>query len=321
MVEISVIVPIYKVEKYLQKCVDSILAQTFSDFELILVDDGSPDKCGTICDEYAKKDSRIKVIHKENGGLSDARNAGLDLMQGKYVFFVDSDDWITLDALETMRSAALRTKAKVVTGNMAVINEDGKIIRIEDSIKKETILKDDETLNTLLHPNACNRLYDALIFKNLRYPVGRLYEDAFIYHKILSQINYMTMTGKVSYYYLKRKNSIMNTDYNIRFTDIVDAVYDRALWLDSIKQKRLANETKLFVYSQVAVAFAHLDNKNPEHKKRLNEIMKIYKGCYPALMEDINVSLKQKIRLMTLRYFPSLHSYLWGRKMPINLGG
>lgn len=321
MVEISVIVPVYKVEKYLNKCVDSILTQSFTDFELILVDDGSPDNCGMICDEYAKKYPRVKVIHKENGGLSDARNAGLDQMQGKYVFFVDSDDWISSDALETMRSAALRTKAKVVTGNMCYVDEDGNIISKEDSIEEETILKGDEMLTTLLRPNAWNRLYDASIFKDLRYPVGKLYEDVFTYHKILSQIDFMTMTGKVSYYYLKRQNSIMNTEYNIRFTDIIDAVYDRASWLDSINQTKLANETKLFVYSQVAVAFAHLDQNDPAHKKRLDEIMHIYKECYPALMKDNNIPFKQKIRMIILCYLPSLHSYLWGKKLPINLGG
>lgn len=100
MCEISIIVPIYKVERYLKRCVDSILNQTFTDFELILVDDGSPDNCGRICDEYAEKDNRIYVIHKENGGLSDARNAGLDYATGQYIIFVDSDDFVEPDLLE-----------------------------------------------------------------------------------------------------------------------------------------------------------------------------------------------------------------------------
>ncbi|MCB8516908.1 glycosyltransferase, partial [Enterococcus durans] len=100
MCEISIIVPIYNVEQYLRKCVDSILAQTFTDFEVILVDDGSPDNSGAICDEYAKLDSRVRVIHKENGGLSDARNAGIEIAKGKYLGFVDSDDFIDKDMYE-----------------------------------------------------------------------------------------------------------------------------------------------------------------------------------------------------------------------------
>ena len=102
MPTVSIIVPIYKVEKYLPECIHSALSQTFSDFELILVDDGSPDNCGAICEEYARKDARIRVIHKENGGLSDARNAGLDMASGKYVYFLDSDDRISPDLLATV---------------------------------------------------------------------------------------------------------------------------------------------------------------------------------------------------------------------------
>ena len=117
MPEISIIVPIYNVEQYLKRCVDSILAQTFKDFELILVDDGSPDSCPFICDEYARIDSRIKVIHKANGGLSDARNAGLEMAMGNYIAFVDSDDWIASDTYEYLYELIKKNKADVVSGS------------------------------------------------------------------------------------------------------------------------------------------------------------------------------------------------------------
>lgn len=117
MPEISIIVPVYRVEKYLDRCVNSILNQTFTDFELILVDDGSPDRCPFMCDEWGKKDHRIKVIHKKNGGLSSARNAGLEIYQGRYVFFVDSDDWIEKNALDILYNIAVSTKADIVVGN------------------------------------------------------------------------------------------------------------------------------------------------------------------------------------------------------------
>lgn len=321
MPEISVIVPVYKVEKYLRRCVDSILAQSFSDFELWLVDDGSPDQCGVMCDEYAEKDARVKVIHKKNGGLSDARNAALDVMQGKYVFFVDSDDWITDDALENMYAALKRSGAKVVTGNMVSAYDDGSEREFYSPTQEEMILNGEEMLSTLLRPNACNRLYAAELFQTLRYPVGRLYEDAFVYHKILEQIDRMVLTGKTSYYYFVRLGSIMNMAYNIRFTDIVDAVYDRTKWLDGIGQKKLADETRLFVYSQVAVAYAHLDLNNDEHSKRLSEIKKLYDECYDILKKSKHIGWKQKVRMFVLRYCPNMHTILWGRKLPINLGG
>ena len=320
MPEISVIVPVYKVEKYLNKCVDSILVQTFTDFELFLVDDGSPDRCGEICDEYAQMDNRIIVIHKSNGGLSDARNAGIDRMTGKYVCFVDSDDWISKDALSSLYDAITRTGSQVATGNIISVYEDGKTEELYFPVRKETVLTGEELLTTLLRPNAINRLYVSSIFKELRYPVGRLYEDVFVYHKILDQIDKMVLTGKPSYYYLMRSGSIMHTEYNIRFTDIVDAIYDRAEWLERIGQHKLASETRLFVYSRVSVAYSHLDKNNPEHKKRLKEIKAIYDDCYRYLIKDRSISKKEKIGLFALKYFPVLHGRLWGSKRPLALG-
>lgn len=321
MPEISVIIPVYKVEKYIHKCVDSILEQTFTDFEVWLVDDGSPDNCGAICDAYAEKDARVRVIHKENGGLSDARNAALDVMQGKYVFFVDSDDWVSVDALEIMYTALRRTGAQVATGNIVSVHEDGTENVLYSPTQEEKILIGEEMLTTLLRPNACNRLYAVELFQNLRYPVGRLYEDAFVYHKILAQIDSMVLVGKNTYYYLVRTGSIMNSEYIVKFTDIVDAVFDRAEWLDCIGQKKLADETRLFVYSQVAVAYAHLDKNNSTHLQRLDEIKRLYDKCYEQLIHADHIGWKQKVRLFVLKNIPSLHTALWGRNMPINLGG
>ena len=142
-----------------------------------------------------------------------------------------------------------------------------------------------------------------------------------MYHKILAQINSMVLTGKCSYFYLVRNGSIMNSKYNIKFTDIVDAVYDRAKWLDSIGQNKLANETRLFVYSQVAVAYAHIDKKNSEHLKRLNEIKIIYDECYEKLIRANYIGVKQKVRLFVLKKMPLVHTILWGKHLPINLGG
>ena len=129
MPELSIIVPVYKVEKYLPKCIDSILAQTFTDFELILIDDGSPDRCGEICDEYAIKDERIVVIHQVNRGVSAARNAGLDAAKGEYIGFVDSDDWIKPEMYEIMVRTAIDKKADVVICGLNDMKESGEFIR------------------------------------------------------------------------------------------------------------------------------------------------------------------------------------------------
>ena len=319
MPEISVIVPVYKVEKYLDICVKSILNQTFADFELWLVDDGSPDNCPQMCDEWAKKDGRINVIHKKNGGLSDARNAALDRMNGKYVTFVDSDDYLTDDAFQILYSAVVNNNADVSVGNMFSIDENDNVKNFYFPASDEKILEGDDLLQTLYQPCAQNRLYKSEIFKKLRFPFGRLYEDVFIYHDVLSQTKKMVLTGRPVYYYRIRSDSIMHSDYSIRFTDIIDGIKARYEWLDSIGKKELANEARLFVYARVAVAYANLDKSIPENKKRLDEISLIYSECYDVLMKEKNISFKQKIRLILLKYFPEIHSKLIGKKMPIAL--
>lgn len=319
MSEISVIIPVYKVEKYLKKCVDSVINQMFKDLEIWLVDDGSPDNCPAICDEYAAKDSRIRVIHKKNGGLSDARNAAIEVMTGKYVTFVDSDDYIAEDAIQTLYDALVATDADMSVGNMASLDEEGNISSFYSPAEAQTVLNGTEKLTLLNQPCAPNRLYKSEIFRDIRYPVGRLYEDVFTWHQILSKVDRIALTGRVSYYYLVRSGSIMHSEYDIRFTDIVFAIRDRYEWLDSIGQHKLADEARMFIYSRVAVAFAHLDPKNPEHNKKLGEIKAIYDGCYKALMKS-DIGIKQKIRLFLLYRFPSLHTKLFGRKMPIALG-
>ena len=165
--KLSIIVPIYNVEPYLRKCIDSILAQTFTDFECILVDDGSPDNCPTICDEYAKKDSRIRVIHKENGGLSDARNAGLDIAQGEYIGFVDSDDYILEDMYSQMILKMDLYHADIVVCGIENIDENGNILENWQNLCGDSVYEKEEYINNLypdinrkLCGSVCNKLYN-----------------------------------------------------------------------------------------------------------------------------------------------------------------
>ncbi len=317
---ISVIVPVYKVEEYLPRCVDSILCQTLADFELWLVDDGSPDNCPAMCDSYAEKDARVRVIHQKNGGLSAARNAALEQFEGVYVCFVDSDDYIAPDALETLYNALSETDADVAVGNMQSFDESGKLKDFYAPVRERTVLEGEDILSTLNQPCAPNRLYRAGIYRNLRFPVGRLYEDVFIYHKVLEQCRRMVLTGKTAYYYFLRSGSIMRSAYDIRFADIVFAIKERYEWLETIGQHRLANEARLFIYSRVAVAYAHLDRNDSAHRAKLQEITDIYRDCYHVLMKDGSISVKQKMRLWLLYRLPAVHTQLFGKKMPLALG-
>ncbi|UQZ34398.1 glycosyl transferase family 2 [Paenibacillus sp. PK3_47] len=224
--EISIIVPIYKVEMYLKKCVDSILSQTFRDFELILVNDGSPDKCGEICDYYKELDPRVTVIHKQNGGLSDARNYGIEIAKGKYIGFVDSDDWIEPDMYESMHGLITAHKADIVVcGHYEV--QDGvyldkefthevRVYNNQEAFKK--LLEDTEIKNL-----AWDKLYRAELFKKVRYPVGRYFEDMFATFKLFLQADKVVSLDSPKYLYLRRGDSITGEMNNAKYYDRICA--------------------------------------------------------------------------------------------------
>jgi len=321
MPTISVIVPIYKVEDYLCRCVDSILAQTFKDFELFLVDDGSPDNCGAICDDYAKKDSRITVIHKKNGGLSDARNAALDVATGQYITFIDSDDWVVDNHLESMLTALQKNHADMAICNFISAYDDGRTEPMYCPTGQETVLDGEAVFETIYQPSACNKLYKAEMFRTLRYPVGKLYEDVFVYHDVLAQVKRAVYTGQGTYYYFLRQGSIMRTEYTPRFMDIVEACFLRAKAMDRLDQPQLASEARLHVYSQVGVAYAHVNRSDKQAVVRLKEVRAMFDECYAPLMKDPAISAKQKLRIRILKTCPWLHTQLFGKRMPINLGG
>lgn len=222
---VTIIVPIYKVEAYLQKCIDSILNQTYKNLEIILVDDGSPDNCGHICDEYAKTDIRIKVIHKKNGGLSDARNAGLDIATGDYIYFIDSDDWIASNAIEILTSyIESNNEIDIVAGCAVDIHEEnGKILETNYSIKLDTIqtLNKIEALkNNLLNGWAAwNKLYKKELFKEIRFPKGKINEDEAVMLHIISLCEKIVLVGQPTYFYFLRPESITTSSFSEKKMD------------------------------------------------------------------------------------------------------
>ncbi len=316
---ISIIIPVYKVENYLCKCLDSVLAQTFCDYEVILVDDGSPDHCGDICDEYAKKDDRIKVIHKQNGGLSDARNAALEVCTGEYLTFIDSDDYVAEDHLEVLYSTLVSCAADIAVSNISSFREEKIGERFYCPSTEVRVLEGKEMFSTLEQPCAQAKLYKRFIFHDIRFPVGKLYEDAFIFHDVLAKANKLVLTGRNTYFYLIRSDSIMHQEYSIRSTDIIDAVEARIKKLEEMGFFDLADHNREFVYSRVAVAFANLDTSIEINKKRLDEIKTIYDREYPRLMLT-QCGIKQKFRYWLLFKLPHIHSGIFGKKMSVSLG-
>ncbi|WP_338587251.1 glycosyltransferase [Clostridium baratii] len=227
---ISIIVPVYNVEKYLDKCIISIINQTYKNLEIILVDDGSKDKSGKKCDEWAAKDHRIRVIHKKNGGLSDARNIGIDNCKGKYISFIDSDDFIATEYIEILYKNIKEMKCDISICNPYYYYED-KINKIVEryKIKEDKIV--DNSLNMTIDlmyqkhfdTSAWGKLYETRLFKQnkIYYPKGKLYEDIVTTYKVFMKSKKIIFINKNLYYYRQRSNSIMSSKFNPREMDYV----------------------------------------------------------------------------------------------------
>lgn len=237
---ISIIVPVYKVEKYINRCIKSVLNQTMSNYELILVDDGSPDNCGKICDEWAKKDSRIRVIHKNNGGLSSARNAGLDIASGDYVTFIDSDDVIHPDYLKCLLDLCLKYNAQIAVGKivrfrtfeMPIIS---KIVECECKVGtgKEVMAFTLEDWHIgANYISSCGKLYKSEILAGIRFPEGRLFEDEYITYKLYDRANRIVETRLELYFYYENCNGITANLDLLKFTDEFNAQWERMCYFE-----------------------------------------------------------------------------------------
>ena len=230
---ISVIVPVYKVEPYLARCVDSILAQTYTDFELILVDDGSPDNCGIICDEYAKKDSRVRVIHQQNGGLSAARNAGLEAAKGSFITFIDSDDFIDQHALEQLYGALASNKADVAVSAFFRFTNESEITapnQIEAGVRcisGEEACQEIYRKDYIKFTTSWGKLYRADLFRDVRFPVGKINEDEATTYKLYLASEKVAVLKDQLYYYRFNPNGIMQTKTFSNAADYYEALEER----------------------------------------------------------------------------------------------
>ncbi len=256
---ISVIIPVYGVEKYLRRAVDSVLKQTYRNLEIILVDDGSPDGCPAICDEYASKEARVRVVHKENGGLSDARNAGLDIAGGDYIAFLDSDDYFAPFFIEALYNELLRTDAQVALCRYevteALLPEEGpdfdavlKAYRDGEADCKEY---DRRQMQLNLYDAVCpdatyfivawNKLYKASLWKHVRFPKGKIHEDEATTYRIFDKIEKGVYVDMPMYAYFSMPDSITRAKFSVRRLQWFDAMDDRITFLDEKHETEAAN--------------------------------------------------------------------------------
>lgn len=267
---ISIIVPVYKVEKYIHQCVDSIINQTYKNIEIILVDDGSPDNCGKICDEYAEKDSRIKVIHKENGGLSDARNCGIDAASGDWLMFVDSDDWLHNHTVEKLYDAVNKYGVSVSVCNYEETSEENPCV--DTAISAELWAPKDIYINKHITATvAWGKLYRKNCFDEIRYPVGKIHEDEFVTYRILFAQEKIAFIDQPYYAYYINSEGITKSKWNIHRLDAVEALYQQYFYFKDTNDLLLADYSLSVLAQNLCTNYkAAKANKNKSEAKRLS---------------------------------------------------
>lgn len=313
--KISVIVPVYNVEAYVEDCVSSLRKQTYQNLEILLVDDGSTDRSGQICERLKKEDTRIRVIHKQNGGLSDARNTGIKMAKGSYYFFVDSDDYLESRTIEIMHRAIKREDAQIAVCNMKRVFQNGRIEDFYCPCMEEIILRGDERFQTLVQPSVCNKIFVATLFFGVSFPEGKFYEDTYVYHILCERAENIVLTGHDGYWYRCREGSILqNRKDQDKYFDYVEALWHRVQYLMEKEIDFYVEQACLSFYAAVGNAERHI-RKTKENRKKFIYMRLRYQFVYAYLNAlSIKLGKKQILRLWMLRYVPFAHSILYERK-------
>ena len=324
MAKISIVVPVYKVEKYIERCINSILNQTFTNFELILVNDGSPDRCGAICNDYSKRDKRIKVIHKKNEGLSAARNAGIKVATGEYIAFVDSDDFINKNMYKVLYENAIKYDADISMCQFKYIYPNDVIdeslefysgeVLIYNNIQALEMLYKEKRLQFIV---AWNKLYKKKLFCDISYDYGRTHEDEFIIHKLLYKSNRITFSLEEMYYYLQREGSIMKSNFSEKNLDILDALINRMNFFEENNLKELYFETQNnYIYFFFDYYFKVKNQLKNEIT--LKNIKKQFRMIFKSLLKNRSYNKKAKILWFIFLVNPFMYYYIINNIMKSN---
>lgn len=307
---VSVIVPIYKVEPYLRQCIDSIINQTYKNLEIILVDDGSPDGCPQICDEYVSKDTRIKVIHKENGGLSSARNAGLDIATGEYVAFVDSDDWIEPTMYEDLLGVMKTHQSDIVvckyrnyfdgcdmseSGNNTVCSFEGYFNFIDNLIPPGS---------PILYFMVWNKLYKRDVIKNVRFKDKQIYEDLYFDRLIFRNCKKVTYLDKTYYNYQIDRPGATASFFNDNKLAKISELEAYLVELKDSDQIDIYNKYLVFsAFSAMELYYSAMERNATEESKKT--ILSFFYKCYRLLPKS-----HTNLRLAIFNYFPNIYIYI-----------
>ena len=313
---ISIVIPVYKVEKYLEKCVESVINQTYKNLEILLVNDGSPDNCPKICDEYAQKDNRIKVIHKENGGLSDARNAGIDVATGKYITFIDSDDYISNDYVEYMYNLAKKHNAQIATCEFEIVYLEDELKNNSEYIEDIEVLTPRDFFYNMLFAKrsdvtACAKLYEIELFKEIRYPKGVVYEDTATTYKLIEKCNKIATGNKKCYFYFTRPNSISKMcGFNKNEIDYIKNTDEMLKYLQN-KYPDLEQAIDRFdLYANFRILRLLLFTK-PRNKKMEKEIFRKIKNKRMKVLKYKDTPKRDKMAIVLSFFGLSIFKFSW----------
>ena len=318
--ELSIIVPIYKVEKYLDECIQSILGQTFTDFELILVDDGSPDACPQMCDAAAEQDSRVRVIHQKNGGLSAARNTGIEAARGNWLGFVDSDDFVAPDFYEKLYNAAVSANADCAMCSVQLTHVDGSWMDTPPQWKVygggytgEDVLKTITWQNNAPYLVAWNKLYRREVFRTLRYPVGRINEDVFVFAELFDTIKKVACVEQPLYFYRQRKDSIMQSKCTLRNLDEMWSFVHCFECFQRSGRMEILPFVESRIFAKLTGVYYRLSAQE-QHSDAMRQAMAAQKKAAKFLRQQGMLTKKAALRTMLFQTFPVVYG-LW-RKCP-----
>lgn len=302
---VSVVVPIYKTEAYLSRCIESICSQTYKKLEILLVDDGSPDACPHICDNYALLDKRIKVIHKNNGGISSARNTGLNAMSGDYVTFIDSDDFLHKDCIRYLTYLALRKDAQVTACGLYK-GSDSSFDNVSVKGRTRIYEKVEAFLSRKIKSGIVGKLFQSSLFDELRFPESDHfnYEDEALYYKLVDRCQNMAITEKPLYYYYQSPESTTRITNHHKTTDFIQVFEDRIHYFAG-KEKELLELS--WEYYALCLMFFYMNcKKDPLNTNDLEEIVTLYHKAFFKVIYNEITPFSYKVMFTVFYYIPKL---------------
>lgn len=315
---ISIILPIYNIQGYLKKCMDSIFAQTYKNLEIIMIDDGSTDKSSEMCDEYLKADSRVVVFHKKNGGLSDARNYGIERAKGEYITCIDPDDYVDIDYIEYLYKLIEKYNAKMSVCQHRVVYDSGKIDEYgsngDESIDNKFCIER-MLYHDVIDTSAWAKLYEKSLFDTVKYPKGKLFEDIGTTYKLMLQCNKIAVGYESKYNYIVRNNSIVNCSFSIRKFDLLETTDDMA---ENVL-KVYPDLEKAVMRRRIYARFSTLNqmSKTKDFKAERNEMIRFIKENKNIIMSDPKVPKRDIIAVRMLSMGYSIYKICWNMYVKI----